>query len=90
MSIENKSGIIELCEYKCVVLPDKVEEKTAGGLFKPDTVREKEKYKTCKATFILRSENAFRDWGGYIPESGDRVLAAVYSGAIHKGPDGRT
>jgi co-chaperonin GroES (HSP10) len=87
--MHNTSGIKQLCEYKCLVLPDVVEEKTAGGLFKPGMVREKEQYKTCKCTFILKSENAFRDWGGYMPETGDRVYVAVASGMIHEGPDGK-
>jgi chaperonin GroES len=86
----NQSGIKQLCEYKCLVLPDKVERTTTGGLYKPDTVVDKEKWKTCKAVFILRSDNAFRDWGGYIPEPGDRVYVAVSSGMIHEGPDGQT
>lgn len=87
--MKNDSGIKQLCEYKCLVLPDKVEEKTGGGLLvKPQTVIDAEKMRTCKATFILGSENAFRDWGGYIPEPGDRVYVAVASGMIHKGPDG--
>lgn len=87
--VANDSGIVELCEYKCLVLPDPVEEKTTGGLFKPDIVRDREKYQTCKATFILGSENAFRDWGGYMPQPGDRVYVAVASGMIHEGPDGK-
>jgi co-chaperonin GroES (HSP10) len=70
------------------VFPDPVTEKTSGGLYKPDTVRDREKYQTCKATFILASANAFRDWGGYRPEPGHRVYVAVASGLIHEGPDG--
>jgi co-chaperonin GroES (HSP10) len=88
--MKNESGIIELCEYKILILPDLVEAKTEGGIWKPDTVRDKEKYQTCRGTVILRSENAFRDWGGYIPEPGDRVYVAVASGLIHEGPDGKT
>lgn len=86
---ENKSGLKQLCEYKCLVLPDPVEEKTAGGLYKPDTIRDREKYQMTKATFVLRSERAFRDWGGYIPEPGDRVLVSVYAGSFIKGDDGK-
>lgn len=91
MSMGNNSGMKQLCQYFCLVLPDEVEEKTAGGLiYKPETVRDKEKYQTCKCTLILRSENAFRDWGGYIPEPGDRVWVGIAGGAvIRKGPDGR-
>ena len=87
--MNNGSGIKQLCEYKCLVLPDEVAAMTAGGLhLSPQTV-DREKMKTCKATFILRSENAFRDWGGYMPEPGDRVYVAVASGMIHKGSDGK-
>ena len=87
--VENNSGIKQLCEYKCLVLPDPVADKTEGGLWKPDAVRDKEKYQTCKATFILASENAFRDWGGYRPEPGDRIYVAVASGMLHDGLDGK-
>lgn len=87
--MENSCGILELCEYKCVVLPDPVQDKTDGGIWKPDITKDREKYQTCKATFVLRSENAFRDWGGYIPEPGDRVYVAVASGMIHEGLDGK-
>lgn len=86
-TVENTSGVVELCEYKCIVLPDPVQEKTEGGLYKPDTVRDREKYQTCKATFILASANAFRDWGGYRPEPGDRIYVAVASGMLHEGLD---
>lgn len=87
--MENKSGFKQLCEFKCLVLPDPVEEKTVGGLYKPQTTMEKEKYRTCKATFILGAEAAFKDWGGYVPEPGDRVYVAVNAGMIHEGPDGQ-
>jgi len=88
--MKNESGIVELCEYRVLVLPDTVEEKTEGGIIKPDIVKDKEKHQTCRATMVLRSESAFRDWGGYIPEPGDRVYVAVASGLVHEGPDGRT
>ena len=90
ISTEINCGIKNLCEYKCIVLPDPVEEVTAGGIVKAREAVRLESLRTCKATFILRSENAFRDWGGYMPEPGDRVYVSVASGMIHEGPDGRT
>lgn len=87
--MDNGSGIRALCEYKCLVLPDEVNEVSKGGIVLAPQFIDREKMRTCKATFILRSENAFRDWGGYIPEPGDRVYVAVASGMIHKGPDGK-
>jgi co-chaperonin GroES (HSP10) len=92
---ENTSGICNLCEYKCLVLPDPVEDKTEGGiLYKPDIAKEREKYRTCKATFILAAKAAFQDFGkdgnqSYIPQPGDRVYVAVAAGMFHYGPDGK-
>lgn len=88
--MENKSGLDELCEYKCLVLPDPVDETVGGGLlYKPQTVMDKEKHRTCKATFILGSGQAFEDWPkSYKPKPGDRISVAVAAGAIHEGLDG--
>lgn len=83
-------GISQLCEYKCLVLPDVVEDRTAGGIYKAKEAVHRESLRTCKATFILKSENAFRDWGGYMPEPGHRVYVSLASGMLHEGPDGRT
>jgi hypothetical protein len=89
VSDEMNCGLLELCEYKCLVLPDPPDEITAGGIVKAREAVRLESLRTCKATFIMRSENAFRDWGGYTPEPGDRVYVAISSGMIHQGPDGR-
>lgn len=87
--MENNSGIIQLCEYKCLVLPDPVEEVTAGGLYKPRQTVDSEENRTCKATFILGSGSAFTDWpNSYRPEPGDRIYVAVAAGMKHTGPDG--
>ena len=90
---KNKSGIRELCEYKCLVLPDPVEETAPGGrIIKPQIVIDYEKYRTCKATFILAARAAFQDFGkgenkSYIPQPGDRVYVSVAAGMLHEGPD---
>lgn len=92
---KNTSGIKNLCEYKCLVLPDPVEETTPGGLIaKPQIVMEKEKWRTTKATFILASNAAFQDFRcgdkvSYIPQPGDRVYISIAAGIIHEGPDGK-
>ena len=89
VSEELNCGLLELCEYKCLVLPDPPDEVTLGGIVKAQEAVKREAWKTCKATFIMKSDNAFRDWGGYMPEPGDRVYVAVASGMIHKGNDGK-
>jgi len=72
-------------------LPDPIEERTAGGaLYKAPITMDKEKHRTCKATFILASGSAFEDWPkSYKPEPGDRVYVAVAAGMIHEGLDGQ-
>lgn len=86
--MENKSGVIPV-EYKVVVLPDQPSDRTEGGLWKPDIVKDREKYKTVKATLIAVGGNAFEDCKPPIPKPGDRVYVAVAAGIVHEGPDGK-
>jgi chaperonin GroES len=85
----NASGIIPL-DVKVLVRPDKVEEKTAGGVYLADTTRDKEKYASVKATVTAVGASAFDDWsGGEIkPKAGERVVIAQYAGVNIKGDDG--
>jgi len=83
----NESGVIPV-EFKVVVLPDPVEEKI-GSIHVPDTVRDRMKHRTVKATLVMAGGNAFEDWHPPIPQNGDRVYVAVGAGIIHEGPDGR-
>lgn len=79
----------------CVILPDPVENthKTASGfeLMKTDQEIEKEKWAQTKATLIAVGDNAFMEWGAAAnkPTPGDRVVVGRYTGATHKGMDGR-
>lgn len=76
-------------EFKVVVLPDPPRDQTAGGIWKPDVVKDKEKWRTSKATLVAVGGNAFEDWREPIPQVGDRVYVAIASGIVHKGPDGK-
>jgi chaperonin GroES len=85
----NKSGI-QPVELKVLVLPDPIEEKTSGGLFVPDTVRDKESRAQVKATLIAIGGNAFDDWKDPIPSPGDRIYMGKYAGIKDiVGKDGR-
>lgn len=86
--MKNTSGTIPV-EYKVLVLPDPVEERTSGGLWKPDIVKEQEKWRTSKATLIAVGGNAFEDWNPPVPKPGDRVYVSIAAGIIHEGADGR-
>lgn len=85
-----ESGITPF-DLKVLVYPDPPEEKTPGGLIKPQQTQTEEKYAATKATLISRGENAFREWGDTAnkPEDGQRVLIAKYAGLNIKGDDGK-
>lgn len=83
----NSSGINPV-DVKVLVLPDKVEEVTAGGVYKPQQSVDKEKYATTRATLVAVGPNAFSEWGdGNRPTPGARVLVAQYAGSRAKGDD---
>lgn len=87
--MKNTSGLVPV-DLRILVKPDAVEEITAGGIIRPDTVRDKQKYAATKATYVQGGENAFIEWGegARRPKPGDKVLFAQYSGAREKGADG--
>ena len=79
---------IEPVDVKVLVLPDPVEEKTAGGIIIPGTTQDKQKFAVVKATLVRVGPNAFAEWGsGNAPEAGRRILMAQYAGARVKGSD---
>lgn len=85
----NASGILPV-DVKVLVLPDAVEEKTAGGIIMPDAVKDRNKYATVKATVISVGANAFQEWGDAPkPEAGSRIILAQYAGMRAKGDDGQ-
>lgn len=88
----NPSGI-NPTEYKVLVKPKAVEEKTAGGIFIPDESREREQYASTEGELVAISPLAFTyedRWpeGFEKPKVGDRVIFAKYAGTKLKGKDG--
>lgn len=73
-----------------VVLPDPVEEKTAGGIIVA-TNQEYERLQMAQVDGVVVSisPDAFNDLGESSPRCkvGDRVIFAKYSGMIRKGKD---
>ena len=86
----NPSGITPI-EYKVLVRPDKVEEKTKGGIIIPDIERDREQHAATHGTLIAVSPMAFRfdDWPSDVPkpQPGDRVIFPRYVGHAVKGDD---
>lgn len=75
-------------DYNVIVLPDDVEERTKGGVFLPEEVRERDRYATRTGVLVEISPAAFvnADWpeGAALPAIGERVVFTKYSGAVHE------
>lgn len=92
----NASGI-EPTEYKVLLRPKTVEEKTKGGIILPDDTKDKDQFAQMEAEIIAVSPLAFtyaseseQGWRGFEPPKvGDRVLFAKFSGAKVTGKDGK-
>ena len=69
-------------EYKAVVLPDKVDDSTGGGILIPDSVREKQEYAMDKGIVLAIGEGFFKDLPGPAPKIGDRIMFDKYKGSL--------
>jgi co-chaperonin GroES (HSP10) len=86
----NTSGIVPT-EFKVLIRPKEVEEKSAGGIIIPDMKKDAEKYATIEGTIVAISHLAFtyataEEWGDQKPRAGQRVIFAKYAGVRTKGP----
>lgn len=87
----NTSGILPI-EYKCLISPKVVDEKTKGGIIIPDESKEREQFAQMEGELVACSPLAFTydDWkDANPPKPGDRVLFAKYAGAKVTGKDGK-
>lgn len=87
----NSSGMMPM-EYNVLVKPKAVEEKTRGGLFLPDQVKEKDGFQRTEGKLVAVSPVAFTyaTWpdGARKPQIGDLVIFSKYSATEIKGDDG--
>jgi chaperonin GroES len=82
----NESGLSPV-EYNIVVRMDPVEEKTASGLYIPQTKTDRDELSADEGTIIAVSPHAFSyaEWGDVAPpKEGDRILMAQFDGRIWK------
>ncbi|MGB1214602.1 MAG: hypothetical protein ACPG4X_14655 [Pikeienuella sp.] len=90
MTAKNESGIRPL-EYKVLVQPDPIQQKTQGGILLPDDTHEREEWAQVKATIVAIGDSAFSDWTvrerGLL-KPGVRVYCAKYQGIVVTGDDG--
>lgn len=75
---------LELVEYNVAILPDSVEEKSAGGIILISS--ERKEWEVQEGALIALSPHAFSyaEWpdGARVPQVGDRVLFAKYAGSL--------
>lgn len=81
----NTSGLVPV-EYKCVVQIEETAKVTKGGIYLPDDHKERQDMAQVRAKLLAVGGNAFEDWRGRIPQPGDKVLIAKYSGLVVDGP----
>lgn len=90
MSKLNTSGKRPL-EYKVLILPDLVEEKSKGGIILVD--REKEQFAKTECVLVDAGALAFKKDNGEpwadAPKIGDRVAIAKYAGYVIEGKDNK-
>lgn len=92
--VEDMPGI-EPVEYRVLVKPEPVKEKTDTGIYLPDDVKERQQMAAIRATVVKLGGKACHDEVGdelrpwpLVPQVGDRVLMKKYAGEIAKGADG--
>lgn len=92
--MRNESGV-HPTEFKCLIFPKPIEEKTKGGIIIPDETKDREQFAQLEGTLVEASPLAFTYHDGAVssfnpPKAGDRVLFAKFAGATVKGIDGKT
>ncbi|WP_441235650.1 GroES family chaperonin [Bradyrhizobium sp. 930_D9_N1_4] len=91
--MNNPSGVYPT-EYKVLIQPIKVEERTKGGIFLPDEHKDREQFAQMQGVLVAVSPLAFTyagkaEWGdAEKPKPGDKVMFAKFAGAAVKGKDG--
>jgi chaperonin GroES len=87
----NPSGVYPT-EYKVLIRPIEVDQKTKGGIIIPDETKERDQYAQMRGELVAVSPLAFTydDWkDAKPPQVGDEVLFAKYAGAVVDGKDGK-
>jgi len=84
----NQSGILPTGGH-LLVLPEKVEEKTKGGIYLPETIREKEQQAATVGTLIAIGPTAWKDLDDGVAwaEVGDKISYSRYAGVSMPGKD---
>ena len=87
--VSNQSGIVPTGGH-LLVLPNKVEERSAGGIILPQETRDKEQQAATVGTLVAVGPGAWYDIDDGYPWAavGDKVSYARYAGVAMTGKDG--
>ncbi|WP_165842920.1 co-chaperone GroES [Phenylobacterium deserti] len=81
-------------EYNILIIPEVIEEKTKGGLFLPEQVKETDELAQTRGRIVAASPLAFNydNWPETArkPQVGDVVWYGRYAGTLIEGRDGKT
>ena len=73
---------IQPTEFKVLIKQDKVESQTSGGLYLPDSARDKQQFSVDRGEVVSFGDGFFRDLPGPTPKVGDRVIFNRYAGSL--------
>jgi len=69
-------------EYKVLIKPDTVDDKSSGGLYIPETAKEREQYSVNRGEIIAHGEGFFEKLPGPVPMVGNKVIFNRYAGSL--------
>ena len=75
--------IVTPVEYKVLIKPDIVDDKSAGGIFLPDCTRDREEYAVDRGVIVHYDSEGF--WAllpGRKPKIGERAIFNRYAGSL--------
>jgi len=76
-------------EFKVLIKPDKVEDRSSGGLYLPDSARDRQQYAVDRGEVIAFGDGFFSELPGPIPKIGDKVIFNRYAGSLISLGDGK-
>lgn len=83
---------IKPVEYYVLIAPETTDERTAGGIYIPQTKRETDEIATQKGRIVAQSPLAwgFAEGEAHRADVGQVVLFGRYAGSLIEGVDGKT
>jgi len=74
-------GIVPV-ECKVLIMPDVVSDKSAGGMYLPDSARERQQYSIDRGVVMAVGEGFFENMPGPVPQVGDKIIFNKYAGSL--------